>query len=76
MFNHYHYWPENQAYERQEALLKQARLEQLLRQEKLRTPGLAARLSSALGSAFRRPARSGSEDEYKLQALAAGRSRS
>jgi hypothetical protein len=79
MFNHYHYWPEFQAYQRQEALLKQARLEHLLRQEQSRTPGLAARLGAALGSAFRRstrPVKSDSGDEFELNTLAAERSQS
>ncbi len=78
MFNHYHYWPEYEAYRRQEKLLEDARIDQLIRRERPGRPGLVARLVAALGSTFQslveRPKQK-SRDEFDLTTLTAERSR-
>ena len=48
MFNHYHYWPEHQAYLRQEELLEQIRVEQLIRSNRASEPGPVARIARAI----------------------------
>lgn len=50
MFNHHHYWPERRAYERQEEMLKEGRIQRLVRQSRLHEPSPVTRLAKAMGS--------------------------
>ena len=48
MFNHYHYWPERQAYVGQEEALTQGRIRRLIRQSQTYEPSRLTRLAEAI----------------------------